>query len=180
MSGAPGRCNDASVLRKSEMFRQLASADSRSKYHLIGDAAFPLKTWLMKPFPIRNNMPILESNYNYRLSSARMTIENSFGRLKGRWRILLKKPDVHVETMRKIIHCCFILHNYCEIKKQHVKQDWIDEVAVEEQFNGAADLVEEDHQEIEAEGHEVRIAKQKRIELARKLFNDNLSVVECA
>lgn len=59
-------------------------------------------------------MSILEQNFNYRLSRARMSIENAFGRLKRRWKILTSRRDINLHNMRKIIKVCMILHNFCE------------------------------------------------------------------
>lgn len=143
------------------------------QYHIISDGIFPLKTWLMNPFKIVNNMPVLERNFNYRLSSARMSVENAFGRLKGRWRVLLRRPDVHIETMRKIIYVCFLLHNFCEFNKQGVLQDWIQESELEEaNLTQGVDYVEpEDNAEpLNASANLVRI------QIARDLFHDGLSV----
>lgn len=92
----------------------------------------------MKPFQIRPDMPIIEANFNYRLSRARMTIEDAFGRLKGRWRILLRKPDVHIDNMRKIILACIILHNFCEDNNEQVLEKWLSSSAREE-----SDLLQE-------------------------------------
>ena len=50
---------------------------------LLGDAAYPLKTWLLKPYTNRANLTAAQMVFNYRLSRARMTIESTFGRLKG-------------------------------------------------------------------------------------------------
>ena len=52
-------------------------------YVIVGDEAFPLKPYLMQPFPgrdIRNNEE--RRKYNYRLSRARRVIENAFGEFK--------------------------------------------------------------------------------------------------
>ena len=50
---------------------------------ILGDAAFPLQPWLMKP--CTNANPTLQQRYyNYWLSRARMVTEGAFGQLKGR------------------------------------------------------------------------------------------------
>lgn len=134
----------------------------------------------MTPFEIKIGMPILEKNFNYRLSSARMSVENSFGRLKARWRILLKKPDVHVDTMRKIIRTCILLHNFCEMSKENVYERWMQEVAVEErQLLQQADPrnhPQENNSENIQDDSPCNNAKQVRVETALKLLRDNLSI----
>ena len=80
--------------------------------HIIGDPAYPLRSWLMKAYP-EANITEIQSQFNKRLSSTRMSIERAFGRLKGRWRILLKRCDVKINHMNDIICACIILHNLC-------------------------------------------------------------------
>lgn len=144
------------------------------KFHIISDGIFPLKTWLMNPYTIRNDMPVIERNFNYRLSSARMTVENAFGRLKARWRVLLRRPDVHVETMRKIIYACFLLHNFCELNKQNVLEKWILDSEREERNLSPANETQTNDNDNE---NEINFsAKMKRNQIARKLFHDNLSI----
>jgi len=57
---------------------------------VIGDSAYPMLSWLMKPY----NQPSVDSTekstYNYRMSRGRIVVEIAFGRLKARWRRLLK------------------------------------------------------------------------------------------
>ena len=56
---------------------------------LIGDSAYPLTTWIMKP-----------------LCRARTVVENGFGILKARWRRLLKRIDMDVDKVPNIITAC--------------------------------------------------------------------------
>nr|XP_054598560.1 uncharacterized protein LOC107380144 [Nothobranchius furzeri] len=92
--------------------------------HLIGDAAYPLKKWLMKGFTQHHRLTPEQSTFNYRLSSARMVVENAFGRLKGRWKCLAKRCDVDIHIMPDIVIACCILHNVCEINKDNYLADW--------------------------------------------------------
>ena len=50
---------------------------------LVGDSAYPLKNWLIKPFS--NRVPIASEKTLYeKLSAMRSVIERAFGLLKGR------------------------------------------------------------------------------------------------
>ena len=44
-----------------------------------------------------------------------MVVEHAYGRLKGRWRCLLKRLDVSVEDVPNVIATCCVLHNICEM-----------------------------------------------------------------
>ena len=49
--------------------------------------------------------------YNYRVSRARIVVENAYGRLKARWRRLMKRNDMHVDHIPQVIAAACILHN---------------------------------------------------------------------
>ena len=55
-----------------------------------------------------------------------MTIEGSFGILKSRWRILLKRQDNSIENINYVILSCFILHNICIFQNDDVYNEWND------------------------------------------------------
>ena len=84
---------------------------------LLDDSAYPLLPFVMKDFPGGGNS-IQEEYYGYRLSSARMVIECSFGRLEARFGCLRREMDVNMDHLPYVINACFILHNFCEIKKE--------------------------------------------------------------
>ncbi len=50
---------------------------------LIRDSGYPLLSWLIKPFPFSSALTMKQRKFNYRLSRARIVVENAFGRLKA-------------------------------------------------------------------------------------------------
>ena len=80
-------------------------------YYLLGDEIFPLKTWLMRPYP-GSLMQEDQKVYNYRQSRARRVIENAFGILSARWRIFHKPIRATTANVEKYTLACLALHNY--------------------------------------------------------------------
>ena len=155
--GWPGRVHDARVFANSKIFRR---AEDNTLFPndivniegvqmpivLLGDPAYPLMTWLMKPFSDNGRLTGGQTRYNYRLSKARMVVENAFGRLKGRWRCLLKRNDNALKNVPNMVasccvpnmvaSCCVpnmvasccVLHNLCETWGESFDETWLQEV----------------------------------------------------
>ena len=79
---------------------------------IVGDSAFPLRTWLMKPFTNAVLTP-QQHYFNCCLSRARMVNEGAYGQLKGRWRVLLRKSESNRDHVRTATLACMVLHNIC-------------------------------------------------------------------
>ena len=115
--GHAGNSHDSTIMRKHSFWKnreQIFPQGSRViegvtiKYFEIGDSAFPLTTRSMKPFT-HNKLTDAQAYYNYRLSSARMVVEQTFGLLKGRFHILLFTNESSITTVNVITIACWIL-----------------------------------------------------------------------
>ncbi|XP_077263980.1 uncharacterized protein LOC143898401 [Temnothorax americanus] len=80
-------------------------------YVLVGDEAFPLTEYMMRPYPGKD-MTLEKRLYNYRLSLARRTVENVFGILASQWRLLRRPILAKVENAIKMVQAIVCLHNW--------------------------------------------------------------------
>ncbi|XP_011860305.1 PREDICTED: putative nuclease HARBI1, partial [Vollenhovia emeryi] len=81
-------------------------------YCLVGDEAFPLKSYLLRPYPGRGGLTAEQSIYNYRLSRARRMIENTFGILASQWRIYRKPIIASPKNAKIMVSATICLHNW--------------------------------------------------------------------
>ena len=79
----------------------------------------------MKPYPENEHTRADQKLFNYRQIRARMVVENGFGRLKGRWRCLLKQMDFSLKNDYSVVASCVILHNVCEMYGDNYREEWI-------------------------------------------------------
>ena len=88
--GWPGSVHDARVFSNSDVYKKgqngtLFCANTKRlggvdiPVHLIGDPAYPLLKWLMKPYSDSGRLTQPQRTVNYRLSQARNVVENAFG-----------------------------------------------------------------------------------------------------
>lgn len=121
--GAQGKQSDGGIFTTSTLFnlletknfnvpsdKKLPNSDAKVPHVLIGDEAYPLKPYLMRPYPGRGLTPRREI-FNKYLSSARKCVECAFGILRAKWRFLDKNIDTNVEKASIFIKCACVLHN---------------------------------------------------------------------
>nr|CAH7756448.1 unnamed protein product [Callosobruchus chinensis] len=90
----------------------LPGTDIMAPFVFLGDEAFPLREYLMRPFP-RTTLRDDEENesFNYRLSRARMVVECSFGRIVTKFRVLYKAIETNVCNAIDIVKAITLIHN---------------------------------------------------------------------
>ncbi|CAN7999219.1 unnamed protein product [Ixodes pacificus] len=112
-TGPPSKVHDARVLRLSVVQQDLPAICEVNKYHLLGDAAYPIREHLLTPFKNYGTMTKAKVEYNQRHASTRVVIENTFGMLKQRFRQLRYVEYTTVDKITRLIIGCCVLHNIC-------------------------------------------------------------------
>lgn len=99
----PGSTLDAKVLKDSNLYSNFEKVLPPLSYNIngakipcviLGDPAYPLLSWLIKPF--KGNVTPEEESFNVYLSRGRVVVESAFGRLKERLRCLQKRMDIDI------------------------------------------------------------------------------------
>lgn len=88
----------------------LPSTTISMPYVFVGDEAYPLLTYLLKPYS-RRTLDADKEYFNMRLSRARRLVECAFGIITAKFRILWKPIETTPDLADKIIKCICILHN---------------------------------------------------------------------
>lgn len=122
--GANGRNSDGGIWDQSKLKemlekeslnlpvpRPLPGRNANVPFVVTGDDAFPLKKYLMKPYPQKNLTPE-KRIFNYRMSRKRRISENGFGILANRWRVFRQPIALEPKKVRTITLAAISLHNW--------------------------------------------------------------------
>jgi len=136
--GSPGSVGDAGIWNRSQIKQAieqntlnippdtpLPGDNEPMPYFIIGDDAFSLTTRLMKPYGHRG-LTYEEKIFNYRLSRARRVVENAFGIMANRFRVLTRTLPHKPETAALITHACCVLHNLLRARNPVAHADLVD------------------------------------------------------
>jgi len=121
--GAYGKQNDGGFLRNSALCQSLETrslqlledtvlplTEITLPHIFVGDEAYPLTTYIMKPYS-RRTLDRSKDIFNYRLSRARRVVECASGICASKWGILDKAIETKVDTGVEIVKCIVLLHN---------------------------------------------------------------------
>jgi len=86
--------------------KKLRLSDVELPFVIMGDEAYPLFSYLIRPYPRRQ---LTESRrlFNCRLSRGRRVVESVFGILAGKWRILNKPIETFPNVADRTVKCVF-------------------------------------------------------------------------
>ena len=134
--GDAGRQSDGGVYSNSKLGfainNQLLDFPSSEKlpfseievpFVFVADDAFPLKSYMMKPYS-GNQSDVTKRVFNYRLSRARRTIENTFGIATSRFRIFRRPIIANESTANSITRAVVALHNYLMAISPHSESSY--------------------------------------------------------
>ena len=120
--GSNGRVNDSGVWNKTSLLQGIENGTVKLPkdrklpngkdvpFVFLGDDAFALKKYMMKPFP-QQGLSGERRIYNYRHSRARRISENLFGILANRWRVFFTTINLEPKYIEDIVFTALILHN---------------------------------------------------------------------
>ena len=124
--GAYGKNSDGGILSNSNLGKALEknklnilneqylpSTNEKLPLVVIGDEAFPLKKYLLRPYPgpqVREDQN--KRKFNDRLSRARKVVEDAFGQLTAKFRIYCRRLNALPKNADTIVMTTCILHNY--------------------------------------------------------------------
>ncbi|XP_072144215.1 putative nuclease HARBI1 [Dermacentor andersoni] len=110
--GSSSKMHDSHVFSLSPLSKKI-SAVCQGSYHLLGDAAYPLREHLLTPYRDYGALTKQQKHFNYKFSATRVLIENAFSTLKKRFRQLMYLELRTIPWLNKFIISCCVLHNLC-------------------------------------------------------------------
>ncbi|XP_064457676.1 uncharacterized protein LOC135368386 [Ornithodoros turicata] len=122
--GAEGRQSESGVFKASPIghhlesdtldtpgLKKLPGSELMTPHVFIGDEAFQLRPDFLRPYP-GLGLPTEKRVFNLRLSRARNCVENAFGILCARWRILLRTINLTPKNADGVVKAACVLHNF--------------------------------------------------------------------
>ncbi|GKB92261.1 ALP1-like protein isoform X1 [Tanacetum coccineum] len=132
--GVAGANNDINVLDNSPLFDDLINDTAPvlpyvvngvgyEKGYYLADGIYPQWATFVKSFTVANDAK--HAYFKKRQEGARKDVERAFGVLQGRWGIIQQPArSYHVNTIRRVMYSCIILHNMILKDQKMAVFDW--------------------------------------------------------
>ena len=109
-----GGSHDSSCFRATKLYQYLKSLAPKlyeKGFYIIGDSAYCIESFILTPYDNALSKTS-EDNYNFYQSSARITVECSFGEIDLRWGFFWKRLNCSLAHAAIIIEGSMRIHNY--------------------------------------------------------------------
>lgn len=112
--GYPGSCHDAKVWNNNPIYKSIISGKIKLAENdvILADSAYPISKFLLTPYRDNGHLTREQKKFNFCLSSTRVIVEQPFGILKNKFRILDRLDTESLENVSQIVLACTILHNF--------------------------------------------------------------------
>ncbi|CAI6346371.1 unnamed protein product [Macrosiphum euphorbiae] len=119
--GKNGRCSDGGVIEHTTFYKKLLAGtldlpnnyetEENLNFSFLADDAFALHNHVLKPYP-GSGVTHEERIFNYRLARGRNVVENAFGLLTSRFRVLHTAINMSPDNIKKVVLAICALHNF--------------------------------------------------------------------
>lgn len=156
--GAAGRQSDGGIFNASEIGKRLKAGSLNVPppeplvpngvslpYIFVGDEAFALSNFMLRPYSRRYKLDLKQRVFNYRLSRPRRIVEAAFGILTGVWQVLKTTMKTSVTGTIQVTKACICLHNFILMFDENRQQD-VDAACAKINRNSGAGVYPATHQ----------------------------------
>ena len=125
-----GSVHDSQAVRMTQMWNDIEKRRGLGRYFkegrfMFGDAAYPLRSWLITPFSRCSNPA--HDNFNLHFSRGRQVIERAFGMMVRKWKKLKTALCCSDSANMNIVKACLRLHNFCidhnQVQEVHTEEE---------------------------------------------------------
>ncbi|KAL1123441.1 hypothetical protein AAG570_002521 [Ranatra chinensis] len=134
--GQTGPTDEASIYLASPLCADLHQRVGQGQY-LVGDYVYPCETCLLTPYENTGQLTDEQQNFNWKLNSCRIFIEEAKADLKRRFRQLYYCKLKGLPNLCHFVRACVVLHNMSEpddlkyLEPAHAEEDLTDSTVCE-------------------------------------------------
>jgi len=113
----PGGTNDVRAFQLSSLYNICSNLPLG--VYLVGDNAYIPTETMLTPYSAADGMTLSKDSFNFFVSQLRIKIEQAFGLMVTKWRILKKPLEVGLKNVPLVVHTIMRLHNFCVSSREN-------------------------------------------------------------